>query len=504
MYRRIAPEVYRAEQRLGVVTAAATRDADTTVADVASAHGCSPAQVYKLLRRTRDALLPAPPGPQPAARPVVTRSTAAPAPKVDHRALLAVLTSQHVSVRGTQQVFAALHLPVPTRQHVVDARRAMGRASRRILARAREQVRARLTCLAGDDIFFHRSAVKVLMEPASGAVLDVMRWPWREAEDWRLWLEDWPALRLFVSDLGTDLTGAARRARLVHQADLFHERKWWHEQVFMPLSRREQKAAAAVLRAWDRATRVEGPGRRLGPEAIERAEAARARAEEEFFAAVRAEELLRTLFEPLDPCGARWSDEAIEDVLAAVCEHLVSVPQDVSFAAWMHVYTHRARWCAHRVLWESVEVELAPGSRWTRDDVLDAFIELHTTERRLRDATEWAIARAAQVRLATLRDELASACQNAKRVERAVRSLLCRPRRSSSLVEAFNSSLRVLQMKHRNVSDDLMSLHALAWNLRVRKEGRRRGRSPFEQLGVEFASDHRPWYEVLIEEMDQP
>lgn len=313
MYRRITPEVYRAEQRLCVVTAAATRDADTTVADVASAHGCSPAQVYKLLRKTRDALLPAPPGPQPAARPVVTRSTAAPAPKVDHRALLAVLTSQHVSVRGTQQVFAALHLPVPTRQHVVDARRAMGRASRRILARAREQVRARLTCLAGDDIFFHRSAVKVLMEPASGAVLDVMRWPWREAEDWRLWLEDWPALRLFVSDLGTDLTGAARRAHLVHQADLFHERKWWHEQVFMPLSRREQKAAAAVLRAWDRATRVEGPGRRLGPEAIERAEAARARAEEEFFAAVRAEELLRTLFEPLDPCGARWSDEAIED-----------------------------------------------------------------------------------------------------------------------------------------------------------------------------------------------
>ena len=135
--------------------------------------------------------------------------------------------------------------------------------------------------------------------------------------------------------------------------------------------------------------------------------------------------------------------------------------------------------------------------------MLRAFIEQQTTERRLRDATEWAIARAAQVRLATLRDELASACRNAKRVERAVRSLLSRPRRSSSLVEAFNSSLRVLQMKHRNVSDDLMSLHALAWNLRVRKEGRRRGRSPFERLGVEFASDHRPWYEVLIEEMDR-
>ncbi len=53
-------------------------------------------------------------------------------------------------------------------------------------------------------------------------------------------------------------------------------------------------------------------------------------------------------------------------------------------------------------------------------------------------------------------------CTNASKVERAVRSLLSRPRRSSSLVEAFNSALRVLQMKHRNVSDDLLSVHALA------------------------------------------
>ncbi len=473
MYRRLDPEVYRAEQRLSVVTAAATRDANTSVAQVASARGCSPAQVYKLLRKTRDALRPARPGPKRAPVAVTVPTASAPALCGDPRSLLAVLTSQHVSVRGTQQVFAALHLPVPSRQHVVQARRDMGLAARRLLARAQEQVRPRVACLAGDDIFFHRSAVKVLMEPDSGAVLDVMRWPWREAEDWRLWIEEWPALRLFVSDLGTDLTGAARRAHIVHQADLFHERKWWHEQVFMPLSRREQKAARAVLRAWDRATRVEGPGRRLGSEAIACAEASRARAEEEFFAAVRAEELLRTLFEPLDPHGARWTDEAIEDVLAAVCEHLVSVSQDVSLAAWMHVHTNRARWCAHRVLWESIEAELAPDSTWTRDDVLRAFIEQQTTERRLRDATEWAIARDA------------------------------RPRRSSSLVEAFNSALRVLQMKHRNVSDDLLSLHALAWNLRVRKEGRRRGRSPFERLGVEFASDHRPWYEVLIEEMDR-
>jgi hypothetical protein len=338
-------------------------------------------------------------------------------------------------------VFAALHLTVPTRQRVVDARRAMGRASRRLLARAREQIRDRVVCLAGDDIFFHRSAVKVLMEPATGAVLDVMRWPWREADDWRLWIEDWPALRLFVSDLGTDLTSAASRAKIPHQADLFHERKWWHEQVFMPLSRREQKAASAVLRAWDRATRVDGPGRRLGPEAIARAEAARARAEEQFFAAVRAEEQFRALFEPLDPRGERWTEDAIDEALNAVCEHLVTVSQDVGLAAWMHVHSHRARWCSHRVLWDAIAVQLAPDSTWTREAVLGACIELDATERRLRETDDWATARAAQLRTARLRNELVAACNNASEVERAVRSLLTRPRRSSSLVEAFNSAL---------------------------------------------------------------
>lgn len=504
MYRRLDPEVYQAQQRLTVVTAAAARDANTTMRDVARAHGCSTAQVYKLLRKAHEGLLPRRPGPRPATPPALTIPTTSTAPhESDPRVLIAVLTAQHVSVRGTQQIFAALRRPVPSREHVIDVRRRMGRAARRLMARACAQVRSTAACLAGDDIFFHRSAVKVLMEPDSGAVFDVMRWPWREAEDWRLWIEEWPALRLFVSDLGSDLTGAARRAQIAHQADLFHECQWWHEQVFMPLSRREQKAAAAVLQAWDRATRVEGPGRRLGPDAIARAEAARAQAEEEFFEAVRAEECLRRLFEPLDPSGRRWADEAIEDVLSEVCERLARVASDIGLPAWMHVHSHRARWCAHRVLWDSIEVELAPGATCTRDAVLDALVALYGAEEQLRDASDWSTARAAQVRQAELRAWVEAACANAKEVSRAVRSLLWRPRRSSSLVEAFNSALRVLQMKHRNVSDDLLSLHALVWNLRVRKEGRRRGKSPFARLGVDFAQDARPWEEMLIEEMDR-
>ncbi len=57
-------------------------------------------------------------------------------------------------------------------------------------------------------VSYPREAVKVLMEPVDAAVLEVLRWPDRSAESWQLWLAEWPAHKLFVSDLGTDLTGA--------------------------------------------------------------------------------------------------------------------------------------------------------------------------------------------------------------------------------------------------------------------------------------------------------
>jgi len=56
-------------------------------------------------------------------------------------------------------------------------------------------------------------------------------------------------------------------------------------------------------------------------------------------------------------------------------------------------------------------------------------------------------------------------------------------------------------MLHRNVSDGLPGLHALVWNLRRRREGRRRGASLYARLGVDFAKGKRPWYAVLREEM---
>jgi hypothetical protein len=507
-YRSLPVGVHHAERRLRIVTAAATRGEDETVEDIARAYDCSPSLIYKLTARLKQALAPRPPGPRPAAathtRIVLTppaddapRST----PPVDPRRAILEMAVSNVTIRGIQRLLGAMGAPTMDRERIVDFLRRAGRAARRLLSRAAEQLRDRVQCLAGDDIFFHRTAVKVLIEPTSGAVVEVMRWRWREKEDWALFLDQWPSLKLLVSDLGTDLVGAANLNKLAHQADLLHERVWWTEHVFTYLSRREQRRAAEAMKAWDRATRPVGPGRRATAQTVDKAEARRAEAEEDFFCAMRAERLHIELFSALAPDGRRWSDAQIEDHFAQMRAELSSLPEWCREKVLRHLEHHRARWTGHRVLWDLLEVRMREGSTLEREALLDAVVALWWSEHRVVVPGSDEAARAS-CEAWRLRRQIEACCENAAEVMAAVSSLIERPRRSSSLVEALNSRLRVLQMVHRNVSDHLLALVALRWNLTTRIEGRRRGSCPFVDLGIDFADGVTPWYQTLLEELD--
>ena len=513
MYSVPPSDVQCAQERLQLVAALGDRDDDTTARDVARAFGVSVPQTYKLVAQARKALLPRPPGPRSAAEFTWISPQLAALPRTDRtawdrRGAILEAAVSNVSIRGQQRVFGAFGEAAPSGDFLVDTLARAGRFARRLMARANEQVRERIVTGAGDDIFFHRVAVKVLIEPVSGAVLDVMRWPWREAEDWALWIGAWPALRLFISDLGTDLVGAvplvnaSRDVAIVHQGDHFHENSWWTEKIFEPLSRREQYRADAALVVWEGATRVEGPGRRVSAATVEAAEARRARAEEDFYEAVRLEELFQKLLAPLSPEGGLWTDARVEDLLAEFAQETKALPEKYATRVRKHVHRHRTRWCAHRVLWDLIDVALRPEAQATRVDVLQAVVALRWARLRHQRATDWADAREAQVEQDGLRTWLAARCSNLDEVIAAANSLIEHPRRSSSLVEAINSRLRVLQMVHRNVSDTLLALVAMAWNLSPKREGKRRGPSPYARLGIDFADDTRPWYEILLKEMD--
>lgn|GEM_PF-4635304 len=188
-----------------------------------------------------------------------------------------------------------------------------------------------------------------------------------------------------------------------------------------------------------------------------------------FFQAVRVEALAMSLLAPLSPEGRRWTDARTADLLAETECEAARLPSFYAARVWRHLHRHRTRWNAHRVMWSGIEVRVRPGSDWGRERVLDAAVSLHHAARRLACAQEWPAARAAQREQADLQAALADVCENLDDVRVAVASLLDHPRRSSSLVEALNSRLRVLQMTDRNVPDSRLALMALAWNLTARR-----------------------------------
>ena len=58
--------------------------------------------------------------------------------------------------------------------------------------------------------------------------------------------------------------------------------------------------------------------------------------------------------------------------------------------------------------------------------------------------------------------------------------------RASSLVECVNSVARMQQARHRRMSQGLLDLKRLYWNLRRFRTGRRKGQTPYGLLGVKL------------------
>jgi hypothetical protein len=64
--------------------------------------------------------------------------------------------------------------------------------------------------------------------------------------------------------------------------------------------------------------------------------------------------------------------------------------------------------------------------------------------------------------------------------------------RASSAVECMNGVLRMHQSRHKTVNQGLLDLKRLYWNCRAFREGKRRGRCPYEHLGLKLPS-YRFW-----------
>ena len=82
-----------------------------------------------------------------------------------------------------------------------------------------------------------------------------------------------------------------------------------------------------------------------------------------------------------------------------------------------------------------------------------------------------------------------------------VRAVLRNSWRASSLVECINSVARMQQSRHRKMTQGLLDLKRLYWNLRRFRTGRRKNRSPYEMLGLSLPP--MSWWELLKRSPDE-
>ena len=112
-------------------------------------------------------------------------------------------------------------------------------------------------------------------------------------------------------------------------------------------------------------------------------------------------------------------------------------------------------------------------------DVLSALLDLEGLRRqpwRLSAATRaWASVRTVQ---------LTKACPDWREEARRVSMVLRGVWRASSLVECVNSLVRMQQTRHRKMTQGLLDLKRLYWNLRRFRTGRRKGQTPYGLMGL--------------------
>ena len=179
----------------------------------------------------------------------------------------------------------------------------------------------------------------------------------------------------------------------------------------------------------------------------------------------------QSAFEFFTPAGCLNDRAQAAAVVAAALPHLSS-------AAWAKTRRLLLRRESFTFL-DQVQGRLAELGLDT--DVLSALRDLEGLRRqpwRRSAATRaWALVRTVQ---------LTKACSdwrdNARRVQAVLRGVW----RASSLVECVNSVARMQQARHRRMTQGLLDLKRLYWNLRRFRVGRRQDQSPYGLLGLKL------------------
>jgi hypothetical protein len=303
------------------------------------------------------------------------------------------------------------------------------------------------------------------------------------ARDGATWAEEFarlPALKGVVRDDGTGLGKGVKLERARRRAadlpdlddtlDVFHTlreggralRKTWGAAT------RALENAEAAQKGFDRRGR-QGQSRQGHGAPMNRLWRRAERLWDQATAAETAWRQARSAFEFFTP-GGRLNDRAqAAAVVAAAVPHL-------SGAAWAKTRRLLLRRESFTFLDQVHErlAELGLGP-----DLLSALLDLEGLRRQ-----PWRLSAATQAWASVRMVQLTKACSDWRDEAGRVRAVLRGVWRASSLVECINSVARMQQARHRKMTQGLLDLKRLYWNLRRFRIGRRKGQTPYGLLGL--------------------
>jgi hypothetical protein len=372
--------------------------------------------------------------------------------------------------------------------------KAAGLAAGRVLRSL--DARCRVLVLVGglDEIFFHGRPVLVGVEPASMTWFLGQKAHDRSGATWAKALRDWSALSYVTADAGTGLQAgiaAVQHERqedeepsLENGLDVFHTT---HE-----ARRVLRQSWSHVDRLWEQAesaTRRVEQAQRQGQDARGVAVAARhawKKAEAAFRQYERSEAGWKmahgalAVFRPEGDLNDRaWAERQIALALPMLSGREWSKVR--GFLQSQETLTFLDR--LHRQLRDAV----------AEDPLRGELVHLWWLRRqRPRANTKGAVVGAGHVAHLVQQVVCQKVDANWRKSYEAVARVLRLTVRASSAVECMNSVLRMHQSRHKTVTQGLLDLKRLYWNCRAFREGKRRGRCPYEHLGLKLPS-YRFW-----------
>jgi hypothetical protein len=367
---------------------------------------------------------------------------------------------------------------------------AAGRVLKSLDARCRALVL--VGCL--DEIFFHGRPVLVGVEPASMTWFLGRKADDRSGETWAIALRDWSALSYVTADAGTGLQAGIANVQQERQEkgqpslenglDVFHTTYEARRVLRLSWNR--------VEHLWEQAEiagrRVE-QSQRQGQDARGAAVAARhawKKTEAAFAQYERSEagwEMAHgalSVFRPEGHLNDRaWAEQQIALALPLLSSREWSKVRNFLQAQGTLTFLDRL----HRQLRQVV----------AEDSLRAELVRLWWLRRqRPRANTPGAVVGTGHVAHLVQQVVCQGAGANWRESYAAVARVLRLTVRASSAVECMNSVLRMHQSRHKTVTQGLLDLKRLYWNSRGFREGKRRGRCPYEHLGLQLPS-YRFW-----------